>query len=125
MKKFFDDLDKDKDGEINKEEFRKVVKKKPTKKKTVDEIFDELDTDKKGKISKEQFEKLADIKDKVPVKSKDPSKKPKGYNKIFKELDKDKDGLVNKEEFRELVKHGPLPSKSEYDKIKKEINYIR
>jgi Ca2+-binding EF-hand superfamily protein len=118
-KEIFDDLDKDKDGEINKEEFRKVVKKRPSKKKSIDEIFDDLDTDKKGKITKEQLEKIADIKDKVPVKARDLSKKPNGYNKIFKELDKDKDGLVNKQEFRELVNHGPLPSKSEYDKIKK------
>jgi Ca2+-binding EF-hand superfamily protein len=73
VSKSFDKLDKNKDGYLDREEF------KATGIPNTDELFDELDTNKDGRISKDEF--------------------VKGAEKHFTIMDKNADGFIDKNEF--------------------------
>lgn len=91
-KKYFDEIDKDKSGFIDRKEVVELLKRVniPPSKKLIDDIFKECDTDGDGKISDMEFEKYAAAQDK------------KLYA-MFSDMDQEKRGFITPEDFMKMI----------------------
>ncbi|KAI9298311.1 hypothetical protein K502DRAFT_322839 [Neoconidiobolus thromboides FSU 785] len=102
IKKMLSSADKDQNGEVDFEEFKKIaggmfavdVDEEEDNRKT----FDEFDTDKDGHINKVEFAKA--------MRADDPEIEQEEIDGIFAETDDNGDGLISYDEFCKAVNKG-------------------